>query len=194
MPVAVQKYYSEEDFLTLERMSKTKNEYYRGEIFAMSGASFQHNQISARLIKDIGTHLEDAACNIYGSDLRVHIQFQTLYTYPDAVIICGEPSFIDQEFDTIINPTVLFEILSPSTQEYDRTIKFEFYKKIPSLKEYVLIDSQKVWIEVFTKQKDNSWVSEQYTNPEIEWKIASINYKSKIKEVYKGVIFKSSQP
>ncbi len=190
MPVAVRKYYSEEDFLILERMSKTKNEYYRGEIFSMSGASFQHNQIASALLGDIVPHLKGSACNIFGSDLRVYTQFKSFYTYPDAVIICGDPSFVDYEFDTIINPSVLFEILSLSTEEYDRTIKFEFYKNIPSLKQYVLIDSQKMLIEVFTKQADHSWLSVKKTNPEDEWALDSINYISKVKQVYEGVVFK----
>ena len=109
MPVAIRKFYSEEEFLALERISKVKNEYYRGEIFAMSGASYQHNQITSNLIRDIGQHLKDNKCKIFGSDLRVHIQLKSFYTYPDAVIICGEPSFLDNEFDTIMNPAVLFE-------------------------------------------------------------------------------------
>ncbi len=193
MPVSVRKYYSEEDFLTLERMSKTKNEYYRGEIFAMSGASFQHNQIASALIRDIGVHLENAWCNIFGSDLRVHTQFQSFYTYPDAVVICGEPSFVDKEFDTIINPAILFEILSPSTEEYDRTVKFDFYKNIPSLQQYVLIDSQKIWIEVFTRQTDqNIWLSEQFSSPAEEWQLSSINYKGFVNQLYNGVVFRRS--
>lgn len=191
MPVAVRKYYSEEDFLILERMSKIRNEYYRGEIFAMSGASYQHNQIASALIGDIVAHLKGKECNIFGSDLRVHTLLKSFYTYPDAVIICGEPVFVDNEFDTIINPSVLFEILSPSTEEYDRTVKFEFYKNLTTLQQYVLIDSQKILIEVFTKQQDNSWLSQKYENPEHEWVLASINYKSKIKQVYEGVVFKN---
>ena len=192
MPVAVKKFYSEEDFLTIERMSKTKNEYYRGEIFAMSGASYQHNQIASALIGDIVAHLKDKECNIFGSDLRVHTQLKSFYTYPDAVIICGEPSFVDREFDTIINPAVLFEILSPSTEEYDRTIKFDFYKNIHSLKQYVLIDSQKILVEVFTRGKDNLWSSEKYTQPEEEWSLTSINYKNKLTQLYNGVRFKNT--
>ena len=192
MPVSVIKYYTEEDFLTIERMSKTKNEYYRGEIFPMSGASFQHNQISSILIGDIGMFLKDNACNIFGSDLRVHTQLKSFYTYPDAVVICSPASFVDNEFDTIINPAILFEILSPSTEEYDRTIKFDFYKNIPSLKQYVLLDSQKILIEVFTRQNDHTWVSQKYTNIEDEWELSSINYKSAVGQLYYGVVFKNS--
>ena len=191
MPVAVRKYYSEEDFLTLERMSKTRNEYYRGEIFAMSGASYQHNQISSILIRDIGMFLKENECNIFGSDLRVHTQLKSFYTYPDAVIICGPPSFVDNEFDTIINPSILFEILSASTEEYDRTIKFDFYKNISSLKQYVLIDSQKILIEVFTRQNDHSWESQKYTNIEEEWELSLIQYKNYVKQLYDGVVFKN---
>jgi Uma2 family endonuclease len=192
MPVAVRKYYSEEDFLTIERLSKTKNEYYRGEIFAMSGASFQHNQISSTLITGVHSHLKGKSCNIFGSDLRVHTQLKSFYTYPDAVVICGEPVFVDNEFDTIINPAILFEILSRSTEEYDRTIKFDFYKNIPTLKQYVLIDSQKMLIEVFTKQADGFWLSQKFSNPEDEWILTTIDYKGSVKEVYEGVVFKKN--
>ncbi|MEJ7589565.1 MAG: Uma2 family endonuclease [Ferruginibacter sp.] len=191
MPVSVRKYYSEEDFLLLERMSKTRNEYYRGEIFAMSGASYQHNQLASALIADIAAHLKGSECHIFGSDLRVHAWFKSFYTYPDAVIICGEPSFADNQFDTIINPAILFEILSPSTEEYDRTVKFEFYKNIASLQQYVLIDSQKIWIEVFTKQQDDLWVSDVYTNPEKDWVLSSISYVGKVKQLYNGVKFRN---
>ena len=191
MPVSVRKYYSEEDFLTLERMSKTKNEYYRGEIFAMSGASYQHNQIASALIGDIVQHLKGKDCNIFGSDLRVHTQLKSFYTYPDAVIICGPPSFVDNEFDTIINPSILFEILSASTEEYDRTIKFDFYKNISSLKQYVLIDSRKILVEVFTRHPDQSWVSEKFTNIEEEWELSAIHYIGYVKQLYNGVSFKN---
>ena len=189
MPVAVRKFYSEEEFLALERMSKTKNEYYRGEIFAMSGASYQHNQIATTLVRDIGTHLKGKGCNIFGSDLRVYTQLKSFYTYPDAVIICGDPSFIDKEFDTILNPTILFEILSPSTEEYDKTTKFEFYDNIPTLKHYVLIDSRKTFVQVFTKQTDKSWSLKEHHLSEEEWELKAIQYKSTIKELYEGVSF-----
>ncbi len=189
MPVALRKYYSEEEFLALERMSKIKNEYYRGEIFAMSGASYQHNQIATNIVMDIGGFLKGKDCNIFGSDLRVFTQLPSFYTYPDAVIICGDPSFLDREFDTVLNPTILFEILSPSTQEYDRTIKFDFYKNIPTLKQYVLIDSQKIIVQIFTKQFDKSWSLDEYHSLEDEWTLSSIQYKSIIKTLYDGVKF-----
>ena len=190
MPVALRKFYSEEEFLALERMAKIKNEYYRGEIFAMSGASFQHNQIAAALARELGQFLDDKKCNIFGSDLRIYAQLNSFYTYPDAVIICDEPSFIDNEFDTLLNPTVLIEILSDSTEQYDRTIKFDYYKNIPALKQYVLIDSRKVVIEVYTKQLDKSWQPAQYNNLNEEWELTSIQYKGFVKNLYKNVQLK----
>ena len=189
MPIALRKFYTEEEFLTFERMAKVKNEYYRGEIFAMSGASFQHNQLSSKLIRDIGNHLKGKGCNIFGSDLRVYTQLNSFYTYPDAVIICGDPSFIDKQFDTILNPAILFEILSPSTEEYDRTTKFEFYKNIPTLKHYVLIDSRKFFVQIFTQEADKSWSLKEYNLPDEQWLLKSIQYKSTIKELYEGVKF-----
>jgi len=172
-------------------MSKTKNEYYRGEIFAMSGASYQHNQIASTLVRDIGTHLKGKGCNIFGSDLRIYTQQKSFYTYPDAVIICGDPSFIDNEFDdTVLNPTIIFEILSPSTEDFDKTIKFDFYKNIPTLKQYVLLDSQKIMVQIFTKQADNTWLIQQHDLLEDQWELTAIQYKSTIKELYDGVQFK----
>ena len=108
------------------------------------------------------------------------------------MVICGEPSFVDREFDTIINPTILFKILFSSTEVYDRTIKFDFYKNIPSLQQYVLIDSQKIMIEVFTIQNDHTWLSEKFTNPEEEWQLSSLNYKGFVSQLYAGVVFKRS--
>jgi Uma2 family endonuclease len=190
MPVALRKFYSEEEFLALERMAKIKSEYYRGEIFAMSGASFQHNQIAAALARELGQFLDDKKYNIFGSDLRVYTQLNSFYTYPDAVIICDEPSFIDNEFDTLLNPTVLIEILSDSTEQYDRTIKFDFYKNIPTLKQYVLIDSRKILIEVYTKLADKSWQPALYNNLNEEWELTFIGYKGPVKNLYKNVQLK----
>ena len=106
--------------------------------------------------------------------MRVYTQVNSFYTCPDAVIICGEPPFIDNEFDTILNPAVLIEILSDSTEQYDRTTKFDFYKKIPTLEEYVLIDSRKILIESYTKQADKSWQSTTYNKLNDVWELVSI--------------------
>jgi Uma2 family endonuclease len=189
MPVALRKLYSEEDYLFLERAAKTKSEFYRGEIFAMSGASFQHNQIASNIGGEIRNLLKGKRYNIYGSDLRVHTQLNSFYTYPDATVICGDPTFIDREFDTVINPTVLFEILSPSTAEYDRTIKFDFYKKIPSLKEYVLIDSQSILVQLYTKQVDKNWLITELKEIDTKLHLTSIEISISLKEIYSDVKF-----
>src|SRR4051794_29577072 len=122
------KYLTEKEYLAFERNALDKHEYYRGKLFAMSGASFKHN------------HLIGKQCREFGSNLRIHIPSNTLYTYPDIIVLCNEPEFTDDEFDTITNPSVIIEILSPSTANYDRGAKFNLYREISTLKEYLLVD------------------------------------------------------
>jgi len=191
MPVAIRKFYSEEEFLSLERVSKDKHEFYRGEIFAMSGATYEHNQISSNLISDIHSFLKGKKCNILGGDMRVYVQLQSLYTYPDAVVICEDAIFLDNQFDTLMNPSILFEILSKSTEDYDKTTKFDFYKNISSLKQYVLIDSRRMHIQIFTKLMNNDWRSEEYVRAEENINLVSIQYQFSLSEIYDGVVFKN---
>lgn len=158
------KIYSEEEYLEMEREAEYKSEYYRGEIFAMAGAGFNHNRITENLSIEIGSFLKGKSCRGYSSDLRIHIPENGLYTYPDFLIICGKNEFLDDKKDTILNPVVIIEVLSPSTSGYDRGEKFHFYRSIPSLKEYGIVDSQSVSAEVWRKSDENVWylASEAY--------------------------------
>jgi Uma2 family endonuclease len=152
------KMYTEQEYLELERAAEYKSEYYRGEIFAMAGAGRNHNRITENLsIEFIGVFLKGKGCQSFSSDLRVHIPENTLYTYPDFLIVCGEPEFLDRQTDTLLNPSVIVEVLSPSTERYDQGKKFYFYRSLQSLVEYVLIDSQEVGAEVYRKGSDGVW-------------------------------------
>ncbi|HRG48514.1 MAG TPA: Uma2 family endonuclease [Leptospiraceae bacterium] len=138
MDTIERKIFTESEYLELERNADFKSEYYNGEIFAMAGASLIHNEIVANLISIFNQFLKDKPCDVYPSDLRLRVEKSGLYTYPDITIVCGKAELLDNQFDTLKNPTVLIEVLSDSTEKYDRGQKFSFYRKIPSLKEYSL--------------------------------------------------------
>lgn len=151
------KMYTQEEYLELERAAEYKSEYYRGEIFAMSGAKFNHNRIKENLSVEIGLFLKGKPCSSLSSDMRVHIPENTLYTYPDILIVCGEPEFQDDHLDTLLNPSVIIEVLSLSTGSYDQGKKFYLYQSLKSLTEYVLIDSQELGARVFRKNDNGTW-------------------------------------
>lgn len=152
------KMYTQEEYLELERAAEYKSEYYRGEIFAMSGASRYHNRITENLSIEIGSFLKGKSCQSFSRDMRVHIPENTLYTYPDLLIVCGKPEFLDNQTDTLLNPSVIIEVLSPSTEGYDQGKKFHLYRSLRTLTEYVLIDSQEVRAEVYRKGTNGVWI------------------------------------
>jgi len=137
MAIEENNFITELEYLDAERVSLEKHEYYKGEIFAMSGASIPHNKIAMNCSYELKSKFKGKPCQPYGSDLRIHIPINTLYTYPDLSIICGEPETTDENFDSVINPTVIFEILSKSTRNYDLGQKFELYRQITTLREYI---------------------------------------------------------
>ena len=175
-----------EEYLQFEKESLHKHEYFKGEIFAMAGAGARHNVIFSNLFIGIGSQLKGRPCKPYGSDLRIHIPENTLFTYPDISIICGEivPSQIDA--DTAILPTVLIEILSPSTKNYDRGGKFRLYRDIPALKEYILIDTESISIEVFRINSKGHWELEEYRSIENTLTIPTVTVSMPLKEIYEG--------
>jgi len=153
-PIAM---YSAEEYLELERAADYKSEYYRGEIFAMAGAGRNHNRIKENLSGELYIALKGKSCQSFSSDMRVHIPENTFYTYPDLLILCGKPEFLDGHTDTLLNPSVIIEVLSPGTESYDRGKKFRFYRGIESLVEYILVDSTDLSAEVHRKDSDNAW-------------------------------------
>jgi Uma2 family endonuclease len=178
---------TEVEYLAFEREAMDRHEYYGGEIFPMNGASFKHNVIEDNLRVILGTHLKGKKCRSFGSNLRIHISENSLYTYPDILIVCDEPKFIDGEFDTLTNPAVIIEILSPSTANYDRGAKFDFYREIKSLKEYILIDSTTTHFVHYSKNEDLTWILSESKNLQAEFFISSIMLAVPLTEVYAGV-------
>lgn len=146
-----------EEYLALERRGEGKHEYVAGEVVAMVGASFRHNLIQSDTQTSLNLQLRPTACTVVGSDLRVKITPLGIYTYPDLTIICGVPQFEDSELDTLLNPSVVIEILSISTERYDRGLKFHRYQLIPSLREYLLIAQDRPRIDHYLRRPDDSW-------------------------------------
>jgi Uma2 family endonuclease len=179
---------TEAEYLAFERKSETKHEYIDGEVFAMTGASEAHNLICASLIINIGTQLKGKGCKIYVSDMRVKIDKK--YVYPDVTVVCGEAKFADDEFNILLNPTVIFEILSDTTESYDRGTKSENYRKLKSLQEYVLVAQHKPHIERYLRQTDGTWNLKEAKGLEGSLKLTSIGCVLQLAEVYEQVDFK----
>ena len=178
------------EYLSWERAAATKHEYAEGLIVSMAGASSNHNLILSNIIGNCHAALKNKPCNIYPSDLRVYVKARESYFYPDATIVCGEPELSDEVKDTIKNPAVIFEILSPSTEEYDLGKKFFFYMQIESLKEYITIDSSTCHVRTGRRQPDNSWKFEEYTDHAEALLISAIQLQLPLAEMYAGVQFK----
>src|SRR5438105_11912 len=144
-------FFTAEQYLALEREADYKSEYVNGQIYAMSGASREHNLIAFNLITALGTQLRGRPCEGYGGDMRVKVSPTGMYTYPDVSVVCGEPHFDDAQLDTLTNPTVIIEVLSPSTELFDRGGKFAHYRTLQSLSDYVLVAQDKMQVEHFVR-------------------------------------------
>ena len=178
--------FTAEEYLQLEKDSPTKHEYFKDEIFAMAGAGPRHNVIFSNLFISIGIQLKGKPCRPYGSDLRIHIPENTLYTYPDVSIICGEIISSKTDPDTAVQPTVLIEILSPSTKNYDRGGKFILYRDIPTLREFIVIDSESISVEAFRINNNGHWELEDYRSIEDILTIPIVNVSISLRELYEG--------
>ncbi len=178
-----------EQYLEIERKAQFKSEFYRGEMFAMSGASYLHNLIQMNLLHRLAVRLEGSPCHPIGSDQRVLVSATGLYTYPDAVIVCDPPRFLDNQFDTLLNPTVLFEILSDSTEKYDRGSKSNQYRKIDSLQEYVLVSQTVPQVEVYQRLPEGGWKLIESADMAASFTLASVSITIPLSEVYQRVVF-----
>lgn len=173
-----------EDYLAAERHAETKSEYLNGEVFAMSGASRRHNVIVWNLSGALHTQLKGRACEAYVGDMRVHIPATGLYTYPDIVVACGEPKFEDRELDTLLNPTLLIEVLSPSAEGYDRGKKAAHYRTLDSLREYLLVSQDEVRVELLTRQDDGHWLLSEASQLEESISLSSIGCALRLADLY----------
>lgn len=175
-----------EEYLEMENAADEKHEYYQGEIFAMSGAKLPHVVITRNLMVGLGQKLKGKTCQPYGSDLRIHIPSNTLFTYPDISIFCGEVITLNTDEWNALNPTVLMEVLSPSTKSYDRGDKFKLYRDIPSLQEYILIDSATVSVEAFSVNASGLWELKEYKDITETLSIHAIQIEFPLNDIYAG--------
>jgi Uma2 family endonuclease len=183
-------HYSAEEYLELERRAETKSEYFDGEIFAMSGASETHNTISLNIASEFRAAFKGTPCRAYVSDLRVNIADTGLYTYPDVVAVCGGPQFTDAHVDTLLNPTVVVEVLSPSTEAYDRGAKFRNYRSVPTLREYVLVAQDAPRVEVYARQPDGRWLlTQDVEGLESSVQFAALGITLPLADIYDRVTF-----
>src|ERR1700676_915631 len=149
---------TEDEYLEIERRAERKSEYYRGERFAMAGSAHAHNRLVANLIALLGMQLASLPCLVLPSDMRVQISATGLYTYPDVIVVCSEPQFRDKRRDTLLNPTLIVEVLSPSREAYDRGRKFDHYRILESVAEYFLVASDRVHADLAVRQPDGRWL------------------------------------
>ena len=182
-------YVTPEEYLHRERKADFRSEYFRGETFAMAGASANHNLIVSNCIQTLGQQLKKKPCRVYPSDLKLRVEATGLYTYPDLSVVCGEPQLESDAGDVLLNPVVLVEVLSDSTEAYDRGKKFEHYRTIPSLMHYVLIAQDRHSIDCFTRSLDGSWLLKTCQGLDGHIELTSIDSQLAATEVYDKVIF-----
>lgn len=149
--------YSVDEYLTLERSTEVRHDFLDGEVFAMTGASYAHNVVVANIVGELRNQLRSGPCTVVANDQRVRAGLGRLYTYPDIVVVCGSPK-IEQPGDTLINPSVILEVLSDATEAYDRGKKFEHYRAIESLSDYLLVSQDRYQIERFTRGAQGHWI------------------------------------
>jgi Uma2 family endonuclease len=185
--VLAKTHYTAEEYLTLERSAFTKSEFHNGQIHAMTGASRKHNLITVNIAGELRSQLKNRPCEAYLNDMRVKAAEARSYHYPDIVVVCDTPQFEDAQFDTLTNPTLLVEVLSPSTEAYDRGDKFAHYRKIPSLREYLLVVQGRPSIERYIRQGD-VWILSEAQGLEASVHLESIDCILSLREVYDKVL------
>ncbi len=176
-----------EQYLEFERTSEEKHEYLDGQIYLMGGASHNHSIITATIIGILYTPMRSRPCSVFDSDMRV--KAGRLYTYPDITVVCGTPQYTDDNPDTLLNPTLIIEVLSPSTERYDRGKKFEHYRALESLQEYVLVSQDRPLIEHYIRQPDGQWLFSDASGLDSTLTLPSIGCTLALADVYEKVTF-----
>jgi Uma2 family endonuclease len=177
---------TEEQYLAIERAADFKSDFLDGVMYAMSGGSPLHARLAIGIQAELRAALRGGPCEVYNSDLRVRVSSR-MYTYPDASVVCGKLSLADDEKDVLLNPVVIFEVLSPSTEGYDRGLKFQHYRTIPSLREYVLVEQDKIQVEQYIRQDDGTWMLRDHRGLDAELKMDSIGATLPLRLIYDGV-------
>ena len=185
--------FTPEEYLVLERAADRRSELINGEIYAMAGVSFEHTLIVTNLGSALHTRLRGRPCTTHLNDLRLSVPETSLYTYPDALVICDEPIFVDEQFDTVTNPIALFEVLSPSTEAYDRGAKFAHYRRLASLKYYVLISQTEPLVECYERQESNTWLLTERRGLETTLELPALQVSIPLSELYERIVFAESE-
>lgn len=179
--------YTALEYLVLERESEIRHEYLDGEIFQMAGANKRHNLISSNMIRVISNQILDRECSVYGSDMRIKIRATEKYTYPDVVALCGPEEFEDETEDNLLNPALIIEVLSKTTEAYDRGAKFAYYQSIESFREYVLITQEPFRVEQFVRKNTSTWTYFEFRFADDVVKLTSINCELSLRDIYHKV-------
>jgi Uma2 family endonuclease len=181
--------FTPEEYLEMESKAEYRSEYCRGEVYAVAGGTLAHNDITTAILRDLAQQLRHKNCRVYGSDLRVAVDPVDLYTYPDVTVCCGGPQLLEGRKDTIVNPTLIVEVLSPSTAAYDPGLKFGRYVKLPTLREYLTVSSMGVDVELRTRQSDDAWSFTYADTLEGAIELASIQCRLLLADIYENVDF-----
>ncbi|NOX62597.1 MAG: Uma2 family endonuclease [Chloroflexi bacterium] len=176
-----------EEYLAREREAETKSEYFDGRVYAMAGATETHNLIVTNLVMNLGLQLKKRPCKVYPSDMRVRSRAYRSYTYPDVTVVCGKAEFEDDRRDTLLNPTVIIEVLSPSTAGYDLSRKFDHYRSLESLREYVLAAQEWMTVYQYVRQPDDRWLLTAYQGRRAVVKLESIDCELPLADIYDKV-------
>ena len=193
MSQQIQPYISPQEYLRLERQSEYKNEYVNGQIFAMTGASRKHNLITTNISSKLRLQLKGRPFEVYAAGMRVKVRTAGLYTYPDVAVACGEPEFEDDFIDTLLNPTLLIEVLSPSTERYDRIAKSSYYRTMGSLAEHLLVAQDEIRVEQYVKQPNGEWLLFEYLTLDSKVHLPSIDCSLLLSEVYDRISFEPNR-
>jgi Uma2 family endonuclease len=183
-----ERFYTPQEYLELEETAKYKSEYLNGHIYAMAGASANHVRLTSNVNGLLHAQLRGHSCEIMGSDMRVKVDATGLYTYPDALVVC-DPQFDEANANTLLNPCAIVEVLSPSTQAYDRSEKWEHYQHLASLRDYVLIEQDRMRVEHFSRQEDGAWLFRVYETSEQEIVLSCTDSRLKLGDIYERVTF-----
>ena len=178
-----------EEYLEQERKAEYRSEYFNGQLLAKTGSSADHCTIVGNIAVGIGQQFKKRTCEIFANMMRLKVIKTSSYFYPDVVAVCGKPQFEDNEQDVLLNPIVIVEVLSPSTEGYDRGTKFEHYRTIDSLSDYLLVAQDKIHVEHYVRQSDRSWLFSEFKSAEEKIQMASIGGELLVAEIYEKVEF-----
>lgn len=183
------RYYSPEEYLALEEKASAKSEYFRGQIYQISGASLNHNRITVNLTGLLYRALAGKSCEVFSGDMRLLVKANGLYTYPDLMVICGPVDLIAGQVDTVANPVLIIEVLSNSTAEYDRTDKFELYKGLNTLQNYVLVDQHRPYIQSFNRLENEPrlWSLETFNRLDEQLRLPALDLELHLRDIYHRV-------